>query len=251
MTLAPVFCRVVVMMAYLVEVVGALIILYCELRQTLTWARYAQYFLYFQMGHYGIECVMAFAGVVNMVGWTPRDLIGHHLPAFIITTIGYWQAFSDPIFFDDIMMASKGYILRLMLYSAFTTSCNEAFYIIRSFFPDPNAKCFEVVHPYIRWLVLVQQIIIGVPCCVLCVAHVEWPLYRETGSWMLIVQMLVVGLGGPVFHLLYQAPLVYGLSKKIGRRYGCCLKRSIKPDSMYAPLADGETPCDQSNGDRA
>merc|ERR1719161_2925691 len=187
---------------------------------------------------------MAFAGVVNMVGWTPRDIIEHHLPCFIITTIAYWQAFSDPSLFDE--MASRSHSLRLLLYAAWTTSFNEAFYIFRSFFPNPDAECFEVVHPYIRWLVLVQHIAIGVPCCVLCSGHVYWPLYKATGSWMLIVQVLVLGLGGPAFHLLYQAPLVYGLSKKIGRRYGCCPK-----SSPYAPVAKADTPRDQSAGQKA
>jgi len=239
-TLPPVFCRVFVMMLYLVEVLFAMIILWSELRGALTWVRYAQYFMYFGLGHYGLECVMASAGVVNMVGWTPRDIIGHHLPCFIVSTIAYWQIFSDPSLFDS--MASESLSLRLLLYAAWTTSFNEAFYIFRSFFPDPDAKCFEVVHPYIRWIILVQHILIGVSCSVLCSAHVYWPLYKATRSWIVIMQMLTLGLGAPAFHLFYQAPLVWGLSKKIGRRYGCCLKKT----STYSPVADAKTTYDKS-----
>lgn len=198
---------------------------------------------------YVIESFIAYCSVVTLSGWKPYHVIQHHFAAVLLVFALNLQLFQDRTIWLELWRYHRS--LRLACLSAGFTGVNEGLWVFSTFVEDPGASWLEWLRISTGMTCLVQNIVISSTSLVWFSVYGLLPLYKATGSTIVLFQIACNGMFQPlVFHLYLQGWVFLRLQcKKLNRMINGTPPGtphgSIKPleedqqaRSAYAPLAD-------------
>lgn len=165
---------------------------------------------------YLIESALAFLGVVTLFSWSPFHVLQHHLFAFILAFVLDLQLFTDPDTFWTLSNSFRS--LRMIVASSCLTGINETLWVLSGFLEDPKVRWASLARVRVGSLCLIQNICVSVPCCVSYAIQGVWPLYKSTGSYVALLQLVVTGVIHPLIFNLYLQTSFLRLQYKLIRR---------------------------------
>lgn len=173
---------------------------------------------------YGFESAMAYCSIVPLWSWKPFYVLQHHFVTVLLGITINLQLLYDQELWFAMLRAHQP--LRLILISCGFTGVNEAVWVYRGFIKNPRGDAITLFGIVMGMSVLLQSILVSVPCLVWMCKDGWWPLYKAAGDPVGVFQIISNGVfQGVGFHLYLQVTFLRLQWKKFRH---VCRKRKQK-----------------------
>lgn len=152
---------------------------------------------------YVIESFIAYCPIVTLSGWKPYHVIQHHFAAVLLIAAGNVLLFQDKAVWFELWRSHRS--VRLGGFSAGLTGVNEGVWVLSTFAADAKASWLEWLRICVGVTCLIQNIAISCLAGVWFSVYGLLPLYKATGSPVVLFQIALTGVFQPiVFHVYLQ-----------------------------------------------